>query len=70
MIDKNIIFIHTCGVYKDHRYYYKQMPALLNAGFNVSYLVSTSDNISNSQIKTINVPNRTAKRARTKIKSY
>jgi len=61
---KNILFLHTTGNWWDHRYYFKQMPALVNAGFSVSYLVETSETIDNPQINTITVSKKTAKRAR------
>ncbi len=61
---KNILFLHTTGNWWDHRYYFKQMPALVNAYFSVSYLVCTSEKIDNPQINTIIVSEKTAKRAR------
>jgi len=63
-MNKNILFLHTTGNWWDHRYYFKQMPALVNAGFSVSYLVSTTETIDNPQIKTITVSHKTSKKAR------
>lgn len=36
---KAVLFIQSTGSWWDHRYFYKQMPALVDEGFEVSYLV-------------------------------
>lgn len=61
---KNILFVHTTGSWWDHRYYFKQMPALVNAGLSVTYLVSASEEIHNPKIKSIVVSEKISKRAR------
>ena len=58
---KNILFLHTTGNWWDHRYYFKQMPALVNADFSVSYLVCTSEKIDNPQINTFIVSKKTVR---------
>lgn len=40
-MSKNLLFIASTGNWWDHRYYFKQMPALTGAGHEVSYLVTT-----------------------------
>jgi glycosyltransferase involved in cell wall biosynthesis len=40
-MSKHIFFIASTGKWWDHRYYFKQMPALADAGHRVSYLVTT-----------------------------
>jgi len=52
-LNKNIIFVHTRGNWWDHRYYYKQMPALIEGGFNVTYLVEKDSSINDSSLNII-----------------
>ncbi len=46
---KNILFIASAGNWWDHRYYFKQMPALAEAGHSLSYLVITNGESVNAE---------------------
>ena len=42
-MNKSILFIHTTGDWWESRYQYKQIPALINAGYNVIHLIKDQD---------------------------
>ncbi len=42
---KKILFVHTTGSWWDHRYYFKQMPALQKEFANITYLVKEDGSI-------------------------
>jgi glycosyltransferase involved in cell wall biosynthesis len=62
--NNNIIYLHTTGDWWDQRIFYKQMPALEKAGFNITYLISTDDEKLNMDYDVINIPKSEAKKAR------
>lgn len=55
-MENKIAFIHTTGAWWDHRYYFKQMPALIKAGFEVTYFIKTNETIENIDLKVIKIP--------------
>ncbi len=59
-----IIYLHTTGNWWDHRYYHKQMPALRNDGYEVTYLISSNDIIDSADYRVINISKKSAKLAR------
>jgi glycosyltransferase involved in cell wall biosynthesis len=65
MKSDEIIFLATTGAWWDHRYYHKQMPALIKAGFSLGYWVREDPTIKdNSEIKITQLSKRQCKTAR------
>lgn len=52
---KKIIFVHTTGYWWDHRYYFKQMPALQKEFAEISYLVKDDPTIKDCPFKLVSV---------------
>lgn len=61
---KKILFVHTTGSWWDHRYYFKQMPALQEHFGDVAYLVKEDDSIDYCPFKLITISASRAKWAR------
>lgn len=56
---KKIIFVHTTGSWWDHRYYFKQMPALQEEFAEITYMVKDDPTIKDCPFKLITIsPNR------------
>lgn len=61
---KKIIFVHTTGSWWDHRYYFKQMPALQKDFADITYLVKEDVTIQNCKFDLVTVPAKKIKWAR------
>lgn len=58
---KRIMFVHTTGSWWDHRYYFKQMPALQDNYANITYLIPEDDTIKNIPYNLITISSSKAK---------
>lgn len=61
---KNILFVHTTGPWWDHRYYFKQMPALQKEFANITYLVKEDKSIKDCPFALVTVSAKKIKWAR------
>src|SRR5690606_7987524 len=61
---KKIIFVHTTGSWWDHRYYFKQMPALQKEIADVTYLVKEDSTIKDCKFDLVTVSAKRIKWAR------
>lgn len=63
-MSKNILFVASTGKWWDHRYYHKQIPALISTGFNVSYMVREQEGLDNADVNIIALKKQVANNAR------
>lgn len=61
---KKIIFVHTTGSWWDHRYYFKQMPALQKEYADITYLVKEDLTIEDCKFDLVTVSSKKIKWAR------
>src|SRR5690606_9600596 len=61
---KKIIFVHTTGSWWDHRYYFKQMPALQKEFAEITYIVKEDNSIKNCNFELITLSAKKVKWAR------
>jgi glycosyltransferase involved in cell wall biosynthesis len=64
MMRKRILFVHTTGSWWDHRYYFKQMPALHRNFAEITYLVKEDITITDVPFELVTISEKTAKWAR------
>lgn len=58
---KRILFVHTTGSWWDHRYYFKQMPALQESYADVTYLIREDETIKDVPYELITITPKKAK---------
>lgn len=58
---KKIIFVHTTGFWWDHRYFFKQMPALQENYADITYLIQEDSSIKNIPFDLITISPKKAK---------
>lgn len=61
---KKILFVHTTGSWWDHRYYFKQMPALQKEFAHITYLVKEDNTIKNCPFELVTISGEKVKWAR------
>jgi glycosyltransferase involved in cell wall biosynthesis len=65
-VKKKILFIQTTGNWWDHRYYFKQIPSLMEEGYSVSYMIRSSNDLKNisNELQIFELSEKSSKKAR------
>lgn len=58
---KRIIFVHTTGAWWDHRYYFKQMPALQRDYADITYLIKEDKTLKDCPFNVVSISERKVK---------